>query len=294
MDWKAAEWIALLREAWSDFQRHHAQWLAAALAYFATFAVAPLIVVLVELAGFVLHNNQHVLDLIFNHMQRDLGSGTQAVRQIVAGTFNQSRGTLWAQAIGWAIFVFAAVGLFNSLQFALNTAWDVGDQRLSLWQNVLQRATGFSMMLVVALLLLASVFANAALTAASSYIASRYDGVATLIKAADFAITLVLVWLLFSLLFRYLPNCRIAWGDVWLGAAITALLFTIGQFLLGWYLGRAGVTSVYGAFGSLVAFLLWTNYTGQIFLFGAELTHVYARRHGTLRFACGTGSGNST
>jgi membrane protein len=275
------EWIPLLRESWSDFQRHNAQWLAAALAYFAAFAVAPLIIVLVEITGFVLHNHRDVLDLIFNYMQRDLGSGSQAVRQIVTATFNQSHGTLWTQIAAWAIFLFAAVGLFGSLQFAVNNAWDAGNRRLNLWQNLLQRATGFAMMLVVALLLLVSVFANAALTAAASYLTSLHDGLATLAKAGDFAVTLALVWLLFAILFRYLPNCRVAWGDVWLGAAVTALLFTIGQFLLGWYLGRASVTSVYGAFGSLVAFLLWANYTSQIFLFGAEVTHVYARRHGT-------------
>ena len=287
MGTRAMEWFALMRETWSDFQRHNAQWLAAALAYFAAFAAAPLIIVVVEIAGFILHDHRHVLDVIFNYMQRDLGSGSQAIRQIVTATFNQSRTTAWAQIVGWAIFVFAAIGLFGSLQFALNTAWDVGNQRMSLWQNLLARAIGFAMMLVVALLLLASVFANAALTVASSYLASHYDGLATLVKVADFALTLFLVWMLFAALFRFLPNCRIAWGDVWMGAAITALLFTVGQFLLGWYLGRAGVTSVYGAFGSLVAFLLWANYTSQIFLFGAEFTHVYAQRHGTLRQAQG-------
>lgn len=276
------EWIALLRQTWSDFQRHNAQWLAAALAYFAAFAVAPLIIVVVEIAGFVLHDHQHVLDVIFNYMQRDLGSGSQAVRQIVAATFNQPRGSVWAQIIGWAVFVLAAIGLFSSLQFALNTAWDAGGQRLTLWENVLQRGIGFAMMLAVALLLLASVFANAALTAASAYFASLHGGLPAVVKIGDFLITFALVWLLFTLLFRFLPNRKIAWGDVWLGAALTALLFTIGQFLLGWYLGRAGVTSVYGAFGSLVAFLLWANYTAQIFLFGAEFTHVYAQHHGTL------------
>lgn len=283
----ATEWIALLRETWSDFQQHNAQWLAAALAYFAAFAAAPLIIVVVEIAGFVLHDHQQVLNVIFNYMQRDLGSGSEAIRQIVTATFSQSRSTVWAQIAGWALFVLAAVGLFGSLQFALNTAWDAGNQRTNLWQNLLQRAIGFAMMLVVALLLLASVFANAALTVASTYLASHYDGMATLAKIGDFAITLSLVWLLFATLFRYLPDCRIAWADVRLGAAITALLFTVGQFLLGWYLGRAGVTSVYGAFGSLVAFLLWANYTSQIFLFGAEFTHVYARRHGTLRSSQG-------
>ncbi len=282
----AGTWIALVRQTWSDYQRHNAQWLAAALAYFATFAAAPLIIVLVEIAGFVLHDHQHVIDLIFNYMQRDVGSGSQAVRQIVSSTFNQSRSGLTAQVVGWAVFVLAAIGLFSALQFALNTAWDVEPQSRGFWHNVLQRAVGFAMMLLVSMLLLASLFANAALTAASSYFASLHEGLATLVKGVDFVITLALVWMLFALLFRYLPDARIGWRDVFLGAAITALLFTTGQFLLGWYLGRASVTSVYGAFGSLVAFLIWANYTAQIFLLGAEFTHVYSARHGTARPIC--------
>jgi membrane protein len=139
------------------------------------------------------------------------------------------------------------------------------------------------MVLVAAMLLLLLVLTNAALTMASAYFSHLFTGLATVVKIADFGISLALVWLLFGMLFRYLPNCRIAWRDVWLGAGLTALLFTVGQFLLGFYLGRAGVSSAYGAFGSLVAFLLWANYTAQIFLGGAEFTHVYAQRHGTLR-----------
>lgn len=274
--------LLLLRETWEAFQRHNAQWLAAALAYFATFAVAPLIIVVVEIAGFVLHDHRHALDVVFGYMRRDLGPGSAAVAQIVSATFSaHPRGTL-AQILSWTLFVIAAVGLFSSLQYALNTVWDVTNERLGIVQAILQRVLGFAMMLAVAALLLGSVFINAGLTTASAYLTHLFAWLATLLKATDFIVTAAFVWLLFALLFRYLPNTRIGWHDVWLGAGITALLFTIGQFLLGWYLGRAGVTSVYGAFGSLVAFLIWANYTAQIFLFGAEFTHVYALRHGTL------------
>jgi membrane protein len=277
----AQQWIALLRETWSDYQRHSAQWLAAALAYFAAFAVAPLIIVLVEVAGFFLHNHQHVLGVIFGYLRRDLGSGSQAVEAIVVATFNQPRQSTLSQVIGWAIFVLAAIGLFNALQFALNTAWGV-DEKRGLLAIVRQRVVGFAMMLVVALLLLGSVFANAALTTAAAYFNECFVGLAAIVNAGDLIVTFALVWILFALLFLYLPNCRIGWRDVWLGAGLTAVLFSIGQFLLGWYLGRAGLASTYGAVGSLVAFLLWANYTAQIFLFGAEFTHVYATRHGTL------------
>ena len=275
------EWIPLLRETWAAYQRHNGQWLAAALAYFGAFAIAPLIIVLVEIAGFFLHNHQHVLDVIFSYMRRDLGSGSDAIRQIVTSTFNQPRRSLTAQIVGWGLFVLAAVGLFNGLQFALNNAWDAGDQRQGVWEALRQKVLGFAMMLVVAALLLASVFANVALATASTYLAHVFTGLGALVQIADFLITLGLVWLLFALLFRYLPNVRISWSDVRLGAGITALLFTVGQFLIGWYLGRAGLSSAYGAFGSLVAFLIWAYYTSQIFLLGAEFTHVYAQSHGT-------------
>jgi membrane protein len=270
-------WIALLREAWSDYQRHNAAWMAAALAYFAAFAIAPLIIVLVEIAGFFVHSHRHVLDLIFAYLRRDIGTGSDAVQQIVTARMDRPRGNLLSQIVGWTIFVVAAAGLFASLQFALNTVWGVN--RRGLREAARQRILGFVMMLIVAALLLVSVIANAAITAASFYLARA--GLATLVQFGDFALTFVLVWLLFGLLFWYLPNARIGWRDVWLGAILTALLFTIGQMLLGWYIGSAGLTSAYGAFGSLIAFLIWANYTAQIFLFGAEFTHVYARRHGT-------------
>lgn len=278
-------WIPLLRETWTAYQKHNAPWLAAALAYFGAFAVAPLTIVVVEIAGFFLHSHRHVLDVIFNYMRQDLGSGSDAVRQIVTSTFNQPRHSLASQIVSWALFVLAAVGLFNGLQFALNTAWDVAEQKQGIWETVAQKALGFAMMLVVAALLLASVVANAALATASSYLARVFTGLGVIAQIGDFLITFGFVWLLFALLFRYLPNARISWGDVRLGAGITALLFTVGQFLIGWYLGRAGLSSSYGAFGSLVAFLLWANYTAQIFLLGAEFTHVYAQNHGTLRNA---------
>jgi membrane protein len=266
-------WVRLLRETWASYQRHNAQWLAAALAYFAAFAVAPLVIVVVEIAGFFLHAHQSVLDAIYTHMP---GAGTGAVRQIVEATFNQPRHGLIAQIAGWAFVVFAALGLFGSLQFALNTVWDVPAQRLGLWKTLAARLVSFAMVIAVAALLILSVVANAALTFAAGYLA-ELGSLATAMKIADFALSFVLVWLLFAVLFEYLPDAHIAWRNVWLGSGLTALLFAIGQSLLGWYLARAGMSSAYGAFGSLVVFLLWANYSAQIFLLGAEFTRVYAR-----------------
>ncbi|HYL27821.1 MAG TPA: YihY/virulence factor BrkB family protein, partial [Candidatus Nitrosotalea sp.] len=275
--------ILLLRQTWSEYRRHNAQWLAAALAYFAAFAVAPLIIVLVEIAGFFLHEHRHVLDVLFRYLQRDVGPGSEAVRQIVSATFQHPRQNVLAQITGWTIFAIAAMGLFRALQFALNTVWDGGANLLGFAQALRARALGFATMLGAGLLLLSLVLANAALAVASGYFERLFGARAAFVHIADFAISLAALWLLFGMLFLILPDVRIAWRDVRIGAAITALLFTIGQLVLGWYLGRAGVSSAFGAAGSLVAFLLWANYSAQIFLFGAEFTRVYARRHGTLR-----------
>jgi membrane protein len=271
-------WVPLLREAWAAYQRHNAQWLAAALAYFAAFAVAPLIIVVVAIAGFFLHSHQNVLDAIYTHIP---GSGSGAVAQMVEATLAQPRHTLTAQVASWGLFGFAALGLFSSLQFALNTAWDVTPKKFGFWQAIRERAFAFAMMLAVAALLLLSVIANTLLVAATGYLGQRTAGLSTLMNVSDFTLTFAVAWLLFAVLFEYLPETRIAWRDVWLGAGLTALLFVIGQSILGWYLGRAGIGSAYGAFGSLVLFLIWANYSAQIVLFGAEFTHVYALRRGS-------------
>lgn len=276
-----AGWLGLMRETWDAYQRHNSAWLAAALAYFTAFSVAPLIIVLVEVAGFFLHDRQDISDAIYAHVPP---SARGAVRQIVAATVLQPHGSLMAQLFGWTLFGIAAIGWFSSLQFALNTIWDVPPRKFTVLQTVKERAFGFAIMLVVAAVLTFSVVANALLTAGASYLTHIATGLATLTKVADFALTFVVVWVLFAVIFEYLPDARIAWREVWLGAGLTSLLFVIGQFLLGWYLGRAAVSSAYGAFGSLAVFLLWADYSAQIVLLGAEFTHVHAtyRRSGQL------------
>jgi membrane protein len=270
-------WLRLLRAAAANYLRHHAQWLAAALAYFAAFATAPLIIVLVEITGALIHNREQVLDTIFLYLQRDLGPGTGAVREIVESFSNIPRRSLVAQIAGWVIFMIAALGLFNSVQFALNTVWDVPAQKRGVRQFIRRRALGFLMMLIVAGLLMLLIFINAAIAAASGYLSSLYPGLGGTANTVDLIVSFLLAWLLFAMVFVYLPDGRIGWRNVWVGAGLTSLLFVVGQSLLGWYLGRAGISSAFGAFGSLIAFLLWANYSAQIFLFGAEFTHVYSQ-----------------
>jgi membrane protein len=225
-----------------------------------------------------LGEHRRALAELYGYLSQTAGrSAASGIESIVTATFAQRRAGLFAQIFGWAIFIIGAVGLFGSLQDALNTMWDVAPAKQGLLRTIRDRFLSFAMVLAIAFLLLASVVLNSALTMAAAPLAHLFPALPTLLKVADFALSAGLITVLFATIYRVLPDCPIAWRDVWLGAAISALLFVLGQFLLGWYLGRTGVSSSYGAFGGIVIFLIWVNYSAQIMLFGAEFTHVYAR-----------------
>ena len=282
--WRAAtsNVVPLVKETFSEFQRHKSQWLAAAIAYFTLFAVAPLIIVIVEIAGLFLGHHQVVLNRLYGYISTTAGpSAARGIAMVVTTTFSHQKAGAISQVIGWAVFVVAAVGLFSALQQALNTVWDVEPKSRTLMENVKQRVSSFGIVLAIAFLLLVSLGINSCLTIAAGALVHVFPGFPTVAKVVDFVLSLAMVTVLFALLFEFLPECRVAWRDVWAGAAASAFLFVVGQFLLGWYLGRAGVSSGYGMFGGLVIFLIWVNYSAQIMLLGAEFTHVYARRVGS-------------
>ena len=276
--------IPVSKHAFENFQRHNAQWLAAAIAYFTTFAIAPLIIILVEIAGVFLGRHRDVLDQVYAYLAHTAGpSAAGMIRAIVGATFGQKRAGLIAQIVGWVVITFAAIGLFGALQQALNTVWDVQPKRNGFVQAIRSRVLSFAVVLAIAFLLLVSLTVNTTLAAGTEALVRVFPWFAAVLKVVDFLLSFGVITLLFALLFKCLPECSVRWRDVWLGAAVTALLFVIGQSLLSWYLGRAGISSTYGAFGGLVVFLIWVNYSAQIMLFGAELTHVLADRDETAR-----------
>jgi membrane protein len=269
---------ALLRETWSEFTRHRSQWLAAALAYYAIFAIAPLIIVAVEVAGFFLRTHSGALDLVYHYLHSSTGTGEDAVRSIVDATFNQPHRSIIAQIVAWGIFVIAAVGLFNGLQFALNTIWDVVPERMTIALAIRERAWSFIIMLAIALLLLLTLILNTAMAALRAQVANTTATLGLLVHGGDLILSFFVLWAAFAVMFEFLPDYRIAWRYVWIGAGVTSFFFVIGQFLVGLYLGHSGVTSAYGAFGSLIALLIWVNYSAQIVLFGAQFTRTCERR----------------
>ena len=186
-----------------------------------------------------------------------------------------------ATIIGIATLLFGASGVFGELQDALNTAWGVKPKSgRGIWGTIRDRFLSFSMVFVIGFLLLVSLVITTILEAFSGYLGGLVPGLPVLMQIANFVLSFVVISALFALIFKFLPDAKIAWRDVWFGAAITAGLFSIGKYLIGIYLGRGGVTTPFGAAGSLVAFIVWVYYSGLILFFGAELTKVTARHAG--------------
>jgi membrane protein len=258
--------------AWSD---DNASRMAAALAYYAAFALAPLLIIVIEIGAAVLGGSGHhhvVEDAIFKHLEPSIGAdGVKALGSIVSATFQQQQRGRFGAAIGWIIFVVAASGFFAAIESTLDSVWHVTPAKQSLRGAVLARCKSVAIIAAISVVVLLSVVATTGFAALSGAAAAMLDAV----------ISFVVVSVCFAALFKYLPKTSIDWSDVRIGAVISGALFMIGQLLIGLYLGRASVTSAYGAAGSFVALLLWLYYSAQIFLFGAEFTKTYAQRIGS-------------
>ncbi|HEY1977574.1 MAG TPA: YihY/virulence factor BrkB family protein [Candidatus Baltobacteraceae bacterium] len=273
-----------IRETLADFGRHNGQWAAAAMAYFTLFAVAPLFIIVVEIAGAVLGRHQQVLDALYGYLARSARpEAANDIRSIVQATFARQHSGPFAQIVGWVLFVLGAVGLFSAFQHALNTIWEVPLKKNGLAAAIASRAVSFGIVVVVALLLLLSLLVNSFLGGAEQALAQIAPFLPAVAKLGDYVLSIAVIAALFAVMYEYLPDVKIEWRHVWPGAVVSAVLFVVGQALLSWYLGYTGMASTFGVLGGIVAFLIWANYSAQIVLLGAEFTHVYARRHGAIR-----------
>lgn len=270
---------SLLKDTASEWVEDKAPRLGAALAYYTIFAIAPLLVIVIAVAGFVF-GRQAAQGQIQEQIQGVVGEqGAKAIEAMVAGANKPAEGIL-ATVLGVAMLLFGAMGLFGQLQDALNTVWEVEPKPgRGLWELIRDRLLSFTMVLGTAFLLLVSLAVSAALTALGSLMGAF--GTSAVGQVVNVVISLVVITALFAMIFKFLPDAKIAWRDVWLGAAVTAVLFTAGKFLLGLYLGHSSVTTSYGPAGSFALLLIWIYYSAQIFLFGAELTKEYADRFGS-------------
>jgi membrane protein len=276
--WNPKNLWALLKDAGSEWLEDKAPRLGAALAYYAVFSLAPLLVIVTAIAGLVF-GQQAVQGHLSTQIQGLVGpDGAKAVEAMVASANKPASGTL-ASVLGVVMLLVGAGGLFGELQDALNTIWEVQPKPGRGLLGILRdRFLSFSMVLGTTFLLLISLVVSAALAALGSLFG---DWTTSLVgQAVNLAVSFGVITLLFAMIYRYLPDATIAWRDVWFGAAVTAALFSVGKSLIGLYLGATGVASAYGAAGSLAVLLIWLYYSTQIFLFGAELTKAYANRFG--------------
>ncbi|MEZ4714454.1 MAG: YihY/virulence factor BrkB family protein [Caldilineaceae bacterium] len=274
------EIYALLKKTVEEWREDRASQLAAALAYYTIFSLAPLLIIAIAVAAFFLADRSAVHDQLLAQVRGLIGQGGAELIGAMLENSSQDHSGLIASLIGLATLLLGATGAFSQLQSALNQVWDVEAKSEGVSGIVKVRALSFAMVLVIGFLLLVSLVVSTALSAIDAYLLSGLPGGELLVRMFSLALSFGLITLLFALIYKVLPDAEIQWRDVWIGAAFTALLFTIGKYLIGLYLGNSSVSSTYGAAGSLVVLLLWIYYSAQILLFGAEFTQVYARRHG--------------
>jgi len=274
--------FSLLKQTFQEWLQDKAPQLGAALAYYTVFSLAPLILVLLAIIGVIFRDDPAgAWHKITQQMSYFLDPSALQVVQNIAEKASQPGKSTIATIIGITLAIFGASGVFGQLQDALNTIWGVkAKPTQGIWGFLRSRFLSFAMVAGICFLLLVSLAIEALLKGFSHYVQSVLPGgiviAVTVYLVFDFAV----VVLLFAMIFKFLPDVQIQWRDVWIGAIITAILFGIGKWLLGFYLGSGAAGSAYGAASSLITLLLWVYYSSQILLFGAEFTQVYAARSG--------------
>ena len=280
-----------LNEAWRLVKQAAAAWMedrapsmGAALSYYTVFSIAPLLLIVIAVAGLVF-GAEAAQGAIVAQLQGLLGEGGARTIQDLLRSVSEPKESVAATIVGGVLLLIGATTVFAELQIALDRVWEVPERARpsGLWGFLRARLLSFGMILGIGFLLLISLVISAAISALGDWWGPLFGAWETLAQVVNFAASFALVTVMFALIYRFMPDKRIEWHDVWIGAAVTALLFTIGKTLIGLYIGKSSVTSGFGAAGSLAVLLLWVYYSAQIFLLGAEFTWVYTHRYGSRR-----------
>jgi len=271
--------FGLIKEAGKEWVADKAPRLSAATAYYTILSLAPLLVISVSIAGLVFGKDAAKSGIVHQFESLVGKSGADAVQQMLENSSEPSSG-LVAIVIGVATLLLGASGVFGELQDAFNTVWKAPPKPdrgfLGMFKD---RFLSFAMVLCVGFLLLVSLVLSTALSGMGGYLSQSVQGLPSAMRVIELLISFGIITVLFAMMFKYLPDCEVPWIDAWKGAAVTALLFTLGKYLIGLYLGKAAVASPFGAAGSLVALVVWIYYSAMILFFGAELTQEMTRRH---------------
>jgi membrane protein len=272
-----ARWRKLIQDTLVSWNDHDATTQSAALAFYTMFSLAPLLLVVIALAGMAFGRNA-VRGEILAQFKDWMGPDAASFVQGIVRTAAEHQTSRLARVLGIGTLIFGASGVFVQLQQSLNRIWGVAPRPGAALTSLLRkRILSFAVVLGIGFLLLVSLVLSAALTAMGDYLERRFLLPVALLHAGNIVLSFLLVSLLFALIYRLLPDVRLTWRDVFLGAVVTSLLFGVGKSLIGFYLGRTGAASAYGAAGSLVMILSWVYYSALVFLLGAEFTCVYTR-----------------
>jgi membrane protein len=271
----------VVRDAGAQWWNDKAPRLGAALAFYTALSLSPILLIAIGISGLVFGHaaaEGRIVEELAGLVGKD---GAQAIETMVANAWSPTAGIV-AAVVGAVTLLIGATGVFAELHDALNTVWDVQPPPgRGIWSLVKDRLLSLAMILTLGFLLLVTLVISAALNALAAYFTSLMPAYLNVVlQILNLLVTYIVILMMFALIFKFLPDVRLAWRDVWSGAAITAALFMVGKYLIGLYLGMGTVGSAYGAAGSFVVLLLWLYYSTQILLFGAELTQVIADRFG--------------
>jgi membrane protein len=275
----------LLKLTYQGWKEDKASRLSAALAYYTIFSLAPMLVIIIAVTA-LFWQRELVQSQVMNQIEGLVGAdGREFVSDLLTSASNPARG-VFATVVGLITLLFGALGVFNELHNALNTIWEVKEEETkgfleSIKKVIFSRFLSFTMILGIGFLLLVSLVISAGISAVQETIGNAIPMSEIFLQLVNLVISIGVITVLFALIFKFLPDAEIAWRDVWLGAFVTSLLFSLGKFLIGLYLGNSAVASSFGAAGSLVLLLIWIYYSAQILLFGAEFTQVYTNMFGS-------------
>lgn len=273
-------WI-LIKAAASSWIDDYAQSMGAALAYYTLFSIAPLLLIVIAIAGQIF-GIEAARGEIVGQLQGLMGhQGAEAVQGLLESV-RQPAESIVAMMVGGLFLLIGATTVFGELQDTLDRIWRAPKRdKGGIWSLLRARILSFGMIMGIGFLLMVSLVASAALAALGKLWGPLFTGWEILANLIDFFISFAFATTLFAMIYKVMPRVKVAWSDVWIGAAVTALLFTVGKFLIGLYIGRSGLASGFGAAGSLVVVLVWVYYSAQIFLMGAEFTWAYALTFGS-------------
>ncbi|MBV7536498.1 YihY/virulence factor BrkB family protein [Duganella sp. sic0402] len=266
-----------------EWFEHRGSSMGAALAFYTLFSLAPIIVLVLAIAGWF-YGPQAAQGELFAQLRGLVGAqGAEAIQAVLAGAQSKEEGRLATLAAG-ALLLFGATTVFAELKASLDAIWQVPPLNSgTLWDTIRTRLLSFGMVLVLAFLLMVSLVVSAALTLLEKFWGSLWGDAGIVLTALNIGISFLVIAALFGVIFKMLPRVKLSWHDVTIGAIGTAALFTLGKYAIGAYIGNSGVASSYGAAGSLIAVLMWVYYSAQIFFLGAEFARQYALQLGSLR-----------